>query len=146
MGLPPSHHHPVSHLAHLALVSQIKVHPSSCSPILRGLDRHGPPKEGKHWWSWVWSPGSPGGAECFPCHLFGAPPLPHCVSAGTVGQLEGFLGAGEAQVCDALAPALACEEKLPPSAWRGWYVKWLGRSCTLAFPDPLPEGWRLPAL
>lgn len=74
------------------------------------------------------------------------PPLPDCVSVETVGQLEGFLGAGEAQVCDALAPALACEEKLPPSAWRGWYVKRLGRSCTPAFPDPLPEGWRLPAL
>lgn len=85
------------------------------------------------------------GAKCFQCHLFGAPPC-QSVSGETVGQLGEFLGAGEARVGDILAPALACEEKLPPSAWRGWDVKQLGRSCNPPFPDPLPEGWRLPAL
>jgi len=53
-----------------------------------------------------------------------------------VGQLGQLLGTGESHVYDALAPALACDEKLPPSTWQGGDLKRLGRSCIPHFQTP----------
>lgn len=43
-----------------------------------------------------------------------------------------LLGSEESQVCDALPPALACDEKLPPDQ------AGLGAALASPFPDPLP--------
>lgn len=40
--------------------------------------------------------------------------LPKAVYGETVGYFWELLGSGESQVCDALPPALAYDEKLPP--------------------------------
>lgn len=108
--------------------SHIPVHPSLLSTRPHGGDHHGPPKEER---CRVWIPGSPAWAEwsrAFSVSFIWDTPQ-------TGGKLGG--------VRCSPPPVLACDEKLPPSTWRGRDLRRLGISRLPPFPGPpLPEGGR----